>query len=165
MASQSNLSPSEAASIWKQYIQPLHKSGVRLGAPAVSAAPGGRTWLSQFISACNGCTFDFIPLHWYGDGSQYFEQYVEDFHNQFKHPIWVTEWASTSSDPASMSLSSLIGEAEADNLLAAALQFLKDTTSFLDKTSYVERYSWFAFEVSDSLRNRILKSTHVTPHL
>jgi hypothetical protein len=99
MASQSNLSPGDAASIWMQYIQPLASQGVQLGAPAVSAAPGGTDWLQQFIAACTGCTFDFIPLHWYGDGEQYFEQYVENFYNQFNTPIWVTEWASTNSDP------------------------------------------------------------------
>jgi len=128
MSGQSNLSPGDAANIWKKYIQPLHSQGIKLGAPAVSAAPGGMDWLKSFMSACSGCTFDFVPLHWYGDGSQYFEQYVQNFHNEFKHPIWVTEWASTNSNPT------------------VALQFLKDTTAFLDKTSYVQRYSWFAFE-------------------
>jgi len=128
MTGQSNLSPGDAANIWKQYIQPLHNQGVRLGAPAVSAAPGGMDWLASFISACNGCTIDFVPLHWYGDGAQFFNQYVQDFHARFNFPIWVTEWASTSSDPN------------------VALDFLKQTTAFLDSTSYVERYSWFAFE-------------------
>jgi len=99
MSSQSNLSPSEAASIWMQFIQPLHDQGIQLGAPAVSAAPGGTNWLASFMSECTGCTFDFVPLHWYGDGSDYFEQYVENFHNQFNFPIWVTEWASTNDDP------------------------------------------------------------------
>jgi len=128
LAGQSNLSPGDAANIWKQFIQPLHSQGVRLGAPAVSAAPGGMDWLASFISACNGCTIDFVPLHWYGDGSQFFEQYVRDFHSRFNYPIWVTEWASTSSSPD------------------VALDFLKQTTSFLDSTQFVERYSWFAFE-------------------
>jgi hypothetical protein len=99
MAGQSNLSPGDAANIWKQYIQPLHAQGVRLGAPAVSSAPAGPEWLASFMSACTGCTFDFVPLHWYGDGSQFFEQYVRDFHSRFNYPLWVTEWASTSSDP------------------------------------------------------------------
>jgi hypothetical protein len=99
MSKQSNLSPGDAANIWKKYIQPLHAQGVRLGAPAVSSAATGPEWLASFISACTGCTFDFVPLHWYGEGSQNFEQYVKDFHDLFNHTLWVTEWASTSSKP------------------------------------------------------------------
>lgn len=114
MAGQSNLSPQDAASIWQQYIQPLHNQGVRLGAPAVSAAPGGTQWLASFIAACSGCTIDFVPLHWYGDGSQYFEQYVNSFHDQFNYPIWVTEWASTNSDPNGSSIVDVLCWNDAD---------------------------------------------------
>jgi len=124
---ESNLSPDTAAAYWRQYIQPLHDQGVRLGAPVVSAGTSGTNWFISFLRACAGCTFDFVPLHWYGDDSQSFVEYVQEFHGQFDLPIWVTEWASTSSDPN------------------AILQFLKNTTSFLDSTSYVERYSWFSF--------------------
>ncbi|KAG6819990.1 hypothetical protein H0H93_006693, partial [Arthromyces matolae] len=62
--SQSNIQPAMAAQLWKQYIQPLAASGVRLGAPAVTNGPSGIPWLSSFLSNCTGCTIDFIPFHW-----------------------------------------------------------------------------------------------------
>lgn len=61
-----NLKPSLAASTWITNVQPLKKLGVQLGAPAVTGASTGFTWLSEFFTACNGsCTVDFIPIHWY----------------------------------------------------------------------------------------------------
>jgi hypothetical protein len=67
LGSQSNLSPTEAASLWKQYIQPLASRGVRLGSPSVTNGQPpsmGTGWLSDFIKACSGCTIDFISIHW-----------------------------------------------------------------------------------------------------
>ena len=50
---------------------------------------------------------DFVPLHWYGSGSQNFINYVTDMHNTFKRNVWVTEfaYASSSPSPAILSLS------------------------------------------------------------
>jgi hypothetical protein len=60
---QSNMSPEDGASLWKQYIEPLKARGYRLGSPAPSSAPNGKTWLQDFLNACNGgCTVDFIAL-------------------------------------------------------------------------------------------------------
>jgi hypothetical protein len=87
-----------AASLWVQYIQPLRAHGVRLGSPAVSNAPSGIPWLSQFFGNCTECTFDFIPIHWYGEGLDNFKDYVESFYGKFSSPMWVTEFASTSSN-------------------------------------------------------------------
>lgn len=64
----SDLEPSLAASTWIREVEPLKKLGVKLGAPAVTGAPNGFTWLSDFFSACHGsCNPDFIPIHWYGN--------------------------------------------------------------------------------------------------
>lgn len=60
---QANMSPDRAAYLWKTYLEPLHSQhGVRLGAPAVSSAPEGKTWLKNFIAKCDGCHIDFIPV-------------------------------------------------------------------------------------------------------
>jgi hypothetical protein len=64
LGSQSNINATYAASLWKQYINPLASSGIQLGGPAVTNGPGGRPWLAEFLSACSGCKIDFIPLHW-----------------------------------------------------------------------------------------------------
>lgn len=60
--SQSSLKPEDAAGIWKSHIQPLKGQGLRLGSPAVTSAPDGKTWYQSFFGACDGCTVDFLAL-------------------------------------------------------------------------------------------------------
>ncbi|KAJ8691781.1 hypothetical protein PTI98_011316 [Pleurotus ostreatus] len=104
LASQSNLDPRTAAQLWKQYIQPLKSSGIKLVSPAVTSAPSGIPWLQEFISACGGCSVDAIAVHWYGSGSQWFIEYLNKVHAAFpSRPIWVTEFADTSTDVNSKS--------------------------------------------------------------
>ena len=60
---QSNLSPEDGANLWKTYIEPLKSQGVRLGTPAPSSAPSGKTWLQDWLDACaGGCNPDFVAL-------------------------------------------------------------------------------------------------------
>ncbi|KAK7040703.1 hypothetical protein VNI00_009609 [Paramarasmius palmivorus] len=120
---QANISPGDAARLWKDNIQKL-SPGVKLGAPAVAAGPAGQQWLDQFFAACSGCTFDFLPIHWYGEGAENFNGYVREMRDKYKKPIWVTEFAPTGGDVTA---------------------FMKDTLSFLDNESSVERYAWFAY--------------------
>ncbi|THV05728.1 hypothetical protein K435DRAFT_890370 [Dendrothele bispora CBS 962.96] len=130
---QSNIPAAEAATLWKQGIQPLAAAGVKLGSPAVSArvAPAGTQWLKDFIAACDGCTIDFIVVHWYGEGADNFISFVQDVHSQFPNkPIWITEFA----------------ESRADTGLVQA--FLDQAINWLDGQDFVERYSWFAFSVN-----------------
>ncbi|THU93088.1 hypothetical protein K435DRAFT_861858 [Dendrothele bispora CBS 962.96] len=131
LGSQSNLNPTEAASLWKQFIQPLASHGVRLGSPSVTNGPPssmGTGWLNDFINECNGCTIDFIAIHWYGSGADDFIEYIEQIHAQFPdYPIWITEFADTSPDPA------------------AVQNFLETTTAYMNTAAYIERYAWFAF--------------------
>jgi hypothetical protein len=56
------MDPTDAAALWMQYLQPLKQTGVRLGAPAVTNADTGRTWLEAFFAACTDCEVDFLPL-------------------------------------------------------------------------------------------------------
>ena len=52
--SQSNLSPQDGAALWKQHVEPLKAQGILLGSPAPSSAPSGKTWISQWLDACDG---------------------------------------------------------------------------------------------------------------
>lgn len=67
----SNLDPSVAAASWISQVEPLRKLGIKTGAPAVTGAPSGFTWLTEFFAACHSqgtnCTADFFPVHWYGN--------------------------------------------------------------------------------------------------
>ncbi|KAG6879368.1 hypothetical protein C0992_003188 [Termitomyces sp. T32_za158] len=94
---ESNIQPSEAASLWKKYLEPMKANGIRLGAPAVTS--NGQQWLAQFVQACSDCSVDFIPLHWYGDGVEGFYNYLWQVHGTYPNiSLWVTEYASTSSN-------------------------------------------------------------------
>ncbi|KAL4259396.1 Alkali-sensitive linkage protein [Pleurotus pulmonarius] len=118
---QSNISPEDGAQLWKAYLQPLKDRGIRLGSPAPSSAPSGKTWLQAFLGVCGpDCTVDFIALHWYGTNATQFINYVVDFHDTFQRPIWVTEWACH-----------------------AILENYPRLQSFMDDVDFVERYAWF----------------------
>lgn len=94
ISGQSDISPSDAASLWKAHIEPLKAQGIRLGSPAPSSAPKGKQWLLDWMDACGGgCTVDFIAVHYYDINSTQFMEYLEDYHNTFQRPVWVTEWA------------------------------------------------------------------------
>jgi hypothetical protein len=116
----SNIDPSDAAKYWKQQMEPLKKLGISLGAPAVTGGPSGFVWLSNFTHACDGgCTFDFIPIHWYGsfDG---LASHIADVLNVYPgKKIWVTEFALDNSD------------------LNSTQEFFQTAVSYLDNNEYV----------------------------
>lgn len=112
----SEVPPDDAAIYWVKQIQPLKKLGVQLGAPAVTGGESGFTWLANFTKACgDACTFDFIPIHWYGnfDGLQ---NHLADVANAYPgvHQ-WVTEFALDNED------------------LNTTQQFFQDAVRYLDK--------------------------------
>jgi len=125
---ESNMLPEEAAKLWKQYLEPMKADGIRLGAPAVTGSPTGQPWLAQFFQLCTNCSVDFIPLHWYGEGEEGFYNYLWEVHNKYpKLPIWVTEYASTSTNDTEVA------------------RFLNATITYLDTLDWVERYAWFGY--------------------
>ena len=109
-----------AAEIWMREVEPLKQKGVKLGAPAVTGAPSGFTWLQNFFTACNGnCSADFIPVHWYGnfDGlASHVGQVRATYQNM---TMWVTEWA----DPGAN--------------MADTQNFYNQSSQFFDRIEYV----------------------------
>lgn len=125
---EANMDPVEAANIWMQFIQPLKAQGIRLGGPAVTASPSGRPWLVSFLAACSNCTIDFLPLHWYGSGVEGFYGYLWDVHTNFpQYPIWITEYAETSTNDS------------------VVLDFMNQTITYMDGLDWIERYAWFGY--------------------
>jgi hypothetical protein len=89
----SSLDANLAAVRWKAEIEPLKKLGIKVGAPAVTGAASGWTWLDDWLKVCNGeCNPDFIPVHWYGN----FEgmmSHIGRVTAKWPHlPVWVTEY-------------------------------------------------------------------------
>lgn len=124
---QANLSPSDAAAGWMQFMQP-YASKAKLGAPATTngGAPMGLTWLSNFMTACASCTIDFVPIHWYNGGDvAAFKAYMAKAYTAGgNRPLWITEFEVPGSD---------------DEKAA----FLNEVMAWMDETSYIERYAYF----------------------
>jgi hypothetical protein len=69
---------------------------------------------------------------WYDVNATNFIEYLQDFHDTFQRPIWVTEWACQNFNDEDEQCSY-------DDIRT----FLNTTQSFMDATDWVERYSWF----------------------
>ncbi|CAF0868505.1 unnamed protein product [Adineta steineri] len=132
---QANTDPAWAARAWKQYIEPLSAHGARLGLPAIASTNEGLNWMQQFLSELNkiGGRIDFLALHWYGQGSDNFINWITAARQRFgnRYPVWVTEFACTSWNP-----SQPVSQHEVN-------EFMRQSIAKLDSLSWVERYAWF----------------------
>ncbi|OAA65180.1 Glycoside hydrolase, superfamily [Niveomyces insectorum RCEF 264] len=134
----SDVDPMVAAKIWVANIIPLQATGVKVGLPACSGGWGAVPWLSQFLGNCSklistdgsggvtrNCTYDFIPLHWYGNFeglASHIGTYAAAFPNA---TFWVTEFNDNDQD------------------LATTQSFFNTSIEYLDRLAHVERYSFF----------------------
>jgi hypothetical protein len=144
--SQSNLTPSQALTLWPQ----LMNTGLELGSPSVvnnAENPGG--WLDQFMTGASqrGYRVNFITLHWYGSdfdtsaAVSQLQSYIESVYARYHLPIWLTEFA-------------LIGFANGGTQYPGETQqaaFLTAATAMLDSLPYVQRYAWFALPATSGL--------------
>ncbi|KAG6855033.1 hypothetical protein C0991_005962 [Blastosporella zonata] len=128
---QSDMTPQAGAQLWQQYIQPLKSQGYALITPAPTNAASGKQWLQDFFSACSGCTFDGMALHWYGTSSDDFIAYMEDMYKAFNLHIWVTEYACENFGSGAQC-------SDAD-----VWSFMTNTKTWMDSTYYIDRYFWF----------------------
>ncbi|QMU77388.1 glycosyl hydrolase [Streptacidiphilus sp. PB12-B1b] len=139
MASQSNMTPRQALSLWPT----LMATGLQLGSPAVAtggATPGG--WLDQFMQGARsrGYRVDFITLHWYGgdfvtaDAVSQLEGYLQAVHARYGLPVWLTEYALTNFADGGASYPTAQQQAA----------FVTASTAMLQRLPWVQRYAWFA---------------------
>ncbi|KAK7024343.1 hypothetical protein VNI00_016386 [Paramarasmius palmivorus] len=130
-AGQSNMSPQDAAALWQQHIQPLASQGYQLVSPACTSDPRSKQWMKDFFSACAGCTFDAIAVHYYDTSADGLIAYLEDFHNTFGKPIWLTEFACQNFNGGTQCS------------VEEVQQFMSTTIDFMDSTDWVQQYCWF----------------------
>lgn len=132
-AGQANMDAGTAAAAHIQYMNP-YAGSVNIGSPAItnSGTDGeGISWLKQWISACGGsCKFTFCAAHWYSPAdSSDFLNFVTEVHEACENkPVWITEFAPTGADDATIS------------------SFLEEVQDALDNDStysFVERYAYF----------------------
>ena len=130
---QANLTVEESISYWPK----LMNLNIPLGSPACIHADNA--WMKEFMTKAEGKGFriDFICVHWYGGANaQSLIDHLKAIHDLYKRPIWVTEFA-----PADWNASSA---AASKVTKAMALTFMQQILPALEKTDYVERYSWYS---------------------
>ena len=52
LASQANMSPGQAATLWNSLVAPLASKGIELIGPSITTAPDGLNWMQEFFTAC-----------------------------------------------------------------------------------------------------------------
>ncbi|WP_332912903.1 glycosyl hydrolase [Algoriphagus boritolerans] len=123
------------------YYENLMGLGVRLGSPA-PRENGPTGWLREFneIAKARDVRFDFVAVHWYDWGSgpvnspnanpqdifNRFKAYLNNVHQIYNLPIWVTEF-----------------NANPNRGNAIQEEFLKLALPYLESLDYVERYAYF----------------------
>lgn len=136
MSSQSNMSPSVAATYYRTHITPF-QDRAKLVSPAVTSSTSmgmGLDWLGKFMKLCFDCSVSVAAVHWYGDSAEAFKSFVQDattfarLHGLTE--VWITEFA----------LNADIGGVANQEITQA---FIQSITSWLDSQSMVTRYSYF----------------------
>ncbi|KAN0104878.1 glycoside hydrolase family 128 protein [Hyaloscypha variabilis] len=129
-ASQSNLSPQDAASAYLTWMTPF-SGRAQLGSPAVSN--DGWSWITEFMSLCGDCGVTFIAVHWYNDYTLFsdFQNWVNDACS-FGLPVWITEF-------------------EGYGTVDEQSSFLSEAIPWLDNNACVYRYSYFGTADNDEI--------------
>ena len=133
--SQSNLSCSQALSLWPQVTQ----FGNRIGSPATAGnASSAGSWLEHFMSASPQT--DFVCVHWYAPpNSASFLNQIDAIHAKYNKPIWVTEFA----------VADWHGKYPGGYPVNLVEEFMKEACAGLDARDFVERYTWKTRATSD----------------
>ncbi len=134
-ASQANSTVANALEAWG-YMQ---NAGLPLVSPA--AVDATDSWMQQFMSgaAAKGYRVDAVAIHWYGgDDPTGFINYVNQVHNLYGKPVWITEFC-----PADWSGNGGVTAAEAASFMQAVIPQL-------NAMSFVQRYSWFSAGTTDA---------------
>lgn len=136
--SKAQMDVGSAVAGYQQYMNKYAGPSVKLGSPSVTngVVNGmGLTYLSNFLNACNPCTVDFVPVHWYGcDNNCPVDQDVQMFKDQMTQamgaargkPVWIPEFGRLGS-------------------LEDQQAFLEKVLPWLDDAAQaqIERYAYF----------------------
>ncbi|TWU60153.1 Glycosyl hydrolase catalytic core [Rubripirellula tenax] len=134
-----------AVDAWQLIQNRFQGTGIQLVSPAVSDNTHGREWLSDFMQRVetNNMQVDAIAFHWYGNvninnpvgSANSFLARVDDYHNTYGRPVWITEFAGVDWD----------GQYTDEQMVAFNSAFLEHAIAGLEARDYVDRYAWFQF--------------------
>ena len=134
-AAQSNLTPTQAVSMWPK----LEAVSSRLGSPAIAGnASKVGSWLETFTNS--NPKFDFVCVHWYAPpNSDSFLKQIDAIYAKYQKPVWVTEFA----------VADWAGKYPGGYDVNLVSQFMKDACAGLEARDFVERYTWKTRTLSD----------------
>ena len=126
---QASMTPAEALEKWPALVA----KSQTLVAPALAGNPLKSEWMATFLKA--DPKVDALAVHWYkGADAVRFIKDLEEIHAHFKKPLWVTEFApQTAADSAENPKKFTQAQVDA---------FIAETTAFMEKTPWVQRYAW-----------------------
>jgi len=147
---QSNLNPSQAASLWPNVVssirgaQSSQSNTYKTVSPALNyCGPASScidtdpfAWYDQFFAACQGCQIDHIAAHWYGCTADALTNYLSGL-KKYNKKIWITEFSCAQWDPSWQ------------NSVDFQIQYMKDAVSILENDPMVYRYAWFSGRTGD----------------
>ncbi|KAJ5739820.1 hypothetical protein N7533_012604 [Penicillium manginii] len=155
IASQADMSASDAASYYMNYITP-YSGKAKLISPAVSSSTNegqGLSWFNSFMSQCSSCQITGLAVHWYGTTIDEFKTFVQQAitaaSDNSLSEVWITEFA-LSADAGGI----------ADQATTNA--FITEAIAYLDSESAVTRYSYFMSADNYLLTNGALNTVGET---
>jgi hypothetical protein len=131
---QANMTPQEAASLWPILEGIADDYNLKLVSPAVGNSSLYSAWdyLDAFFEACTDCRVDYIAVHKYGKDTENFKTFIRESY-QYGKPVWVTEYAGAGGYNGS----------GWPNTADDHIEFLANTTRWLESEVNVYRYAWF----------------------
>jgi hypothetical protein len=141
---QANMTPQEAANLWPILEGIADDYDLKLVSPAVgnSSIYGAWEYLDAFFEACSNCRVDYIAVHKYGKDQENFKEFIRESY-QYGKPVWITEYAGAG------------GYAGAGwpDTADDHIEFLANTTRWLESEVNVYRYAWFVGRSGKGIQN------------
>lgn len=126
---QSNITPQEAASYWKE-VEKLADGRLIVSpaaAPCGTGCNGNTTkWFDEFFGNCIDCRIDFLATHAYFCSANKTMEFLEGLYKRYNMLIWLTEFSCP-----------YVNKPERE------LKYMKEVLPLLEAAPYVFRYMFF----------------------
>jgi len=141
IASQSQMSASHAASLFREYQLPLRGKGYQFASPAPANGPSGISWIKEYKETCPECwdNTQFATAHYYSNNADNFIEYITQYHEAAGKDVIVTEIACQDFSGHNQQCSA-----------SEVRSFMKTVLEFVDKTPWLHAVCWFGMFHNDS---------------
>ena len=123
-----HVTPEDAANMWFSHMIPLRQqTGKKLVGPGIANDDNGRRWLDRFMSLIGNQRPDYLGLHVYETDGNRAIRYMQDMHQKYNLPLYITEIASV------------------HRSYIDVLFFTSQLIYWMDNTPWIERYFFFGW--------------------